>query len=344
MEATPEKTESNIRSVLRAFENFHKLLENDSAFSNVSKEDVKDYFKLAIFIEKAIINFQEKDCVDNFFSVLHSYCQAKFCANVNYKEFYGRACDHMLSKFFAEKNFKLSIIDVAIRMYTALLPKERLEFMLTDFILTSVSCTSILNYAVANKNVINGNELQAHILLESWVNQLDREKNSDVLESISNMLSVYKIRSSLPLLIKISVIDCNEKQNKIKQIIFDVLLKRMMDRSVLSKAFWLCIFKDVNRQDLMKLCRLKQEFLLHLSKFIVYLGSMMTKVENRWYGDENLSICPEITFDEMLALVRSLKNDDCLKKYFCKVFRDANTNTGLTIWKEFEQNYIHEFL
>lgn len=344
--ATPETTESNIRTVLKTFENFHRLMENSTAFSKISKEDVKDYFKLAIFIEKATMNFKTKNCAENFISVLKSCNQGLFPVMVYNIDFYSHACDHVLFKFFTQKSLKPALVDVAVRMYTALLPKERLDNMLTDFILKSASCSSILDYTVSNKNVIDKNQLHAHSTLHTWTKQLDVGKGSEVQERITNMLSAYKIRSSLPLLIKILAIDnISEKENKIRKIILDMVLKKMIDRSILSKAFWLSLFKDIDKKDIAKVSALNQEFLLNLSRFIVYLGSMMVKSDNVWCGDPNLSICPEITFDEMLVLIRSLKDySEPLKAYLNRIFRDANSNTGLPIWEEFEKLYIHEFL
>lgn len=333
------EVESEIRSVLRTFENFHKLLEHIHAFSQVSKEDVKDFFKLAIFIERAVTNFKEKNCMERFISVLQSSQKRVYDI-----DFYCHACDCILLRLFGEKTLKPSVIDVAVRMYTTLLPKERLEKLLTNFILTSASCHSIIDYAVTNKNVINKGALQAHIILQSWINQFD--EICELEETINNMLSIHRIQSSLPLFIKILILDnTNDKENQVKQLILQVLLSKMMDRSILSKAFWMCIFRDTDKQDLAKFCTINSEFLLHLSKFIVYLGSMMIKSENVWYGDPNLTICPEITFNEMLMLIRALKDyHENLKLYLGKVFRDAAANTGLLIWKDFTKKYIHEFL
>lgn len=343
---TPEIIETNIRLVLKTFENFHKLLEHNNAFSRVSKEEVKDFLKLAIFIEKAIVNFQEKNCVDRFINIFKSLNEDSERTRLYSVDFYGRACDHVLSKLFIQKSLKPAIIDVALRMYTTLLPKERLENMLTDFIVTSASCSSILDYTIANKNTIDIDEVQAHIMLQKWAYQMDVGKSNELYGTLNNMLSTYKIRTSLPFLVKILVVEyTSEKENKTKQLILDMLLKRMSDRSILSKAFWLSLFKDTSRQDLAKVCSVNQEFLLNLSRFIVYLGSMMVKLEDVWCGDSKLSICPEITFNEILMLVRSLKDySDSLKRYLCKVFRDADSNTSLLIWEEFTKNYIHEFL
>lgn len=343
METTPEQVQTNIRSVLQTFENLHRLLESDSAFSHLYKEDVTNYFKLAIFIERAIANFQKKNCIESFFDVLKSHLQDSFGAKMQNVDFYKHACDHVIFKFFTQKS---DLIDVALSMYTQLLPKERFEDMLTDFIVTSASCKTIFDYAIENKTKINKVDLQAQILLQSWANQLETSKNNEIQESINNMLSAYKIRNSLALLLKVLIVEnTTENDNKIKQIIFDLLLKKMTDRSILSKAFWLCLFKEVKNQDVAKICALNQEFLLHLSRFIVYLGSMMVKTENAWCGDPSLSICPEITFSEMLVLIRNLKDhNESVKKYLHKVFRDANANTGLPIWDEFESKYIHEFL
>lgn len=340
------KIESDIRSVLKAFENFHSLHESDDAFKEISKEGIKDVFKLAIFIEKAISDFLMKNCADKFLSVLNSYEEDSVRTRVYSIEFYSRACDHVLSKFFKQISLKPATIDVAVRMYAALLPQERLECMLTDFIVKRVSCNVVLDYATENQNMIDKSKLQSYVLLNTWANQLEIGKISEVRESLHNMLTVYKINSSLPLFIKILVADSStSKENEIKRIILDMLLTKMTDRSILSKTFWLSVFKDVDKQDLAKLCDLHQEFLLHLSRFIIYLGSMMVKSENVWKGDPKLSICPEITFDEMTMLLRDLKNyNEAHKKYLCKVFKEASANTRLPFWQEFENSFIREFL
>lgn len=343
-EAEPTATEKimkrDIETVLKAFNDFHSLCENENFFRNPCKEDIKDYFKLAIFIEKSMTDFKSKNCAEQFVAILKTNCLKMYSL-----EFYCFACDHVLTEFFKQKSLKPNVIDVALRMYTALLPKERLEIMLKEFILTSVSSKTILDYFVANKNMIDGNELEAHILLKYLA------KDCELQNTLENMLCHYKLQSSLPRLIKVLCIKTEEvKEDSVKKHIFDVLLEKMMDRSILTQNFWSSIFKNVNPRDLAVVCEKNQDFFLQLSKFIIYLGSMMICVQNAdggkiWKGDPKLSICPEITFDEMLLLIRSLKNhNDNHKNYLRQVFKDACEKTHLLIWEEFERNYIDEFL
>lgn len=338
---TPELITRNIKEILTVFDRYHLLTENKNILKGASKENTKDYFKIAYFVEKAVADCNSKNCTDLFLETLRSWNASNGRTKIYSISVYSRACDHLLAGFFKCKSLRPSVVDVAVRMYTALLPRDRLENMLSALITTSLSCKTIADYAVQNKSIINCKELEARLLLNSWSEKLQIAETDHVKELITSMLSNYKVESSLAVLIKmLATRNACASENNVKDLIADCIVKKMMDRSILSKAFWLALFSAVEQTDIAEACQAHHDFFVQLSNFIVYVGSMMNNTtsngRNMWVGDPNISICPEITYSSLLEITRCLYYYAESHKLFLDfTLTQAEQNTGSLLWEQF---------
>lgn len=332
-----DSAEENIKQVLKMFDCFHKLCENKEMRRAVSKEDIKKHFKIAFFVEMAVEKFKRQNCSKEFFVVLNLWNNSHKRKKDYDEKFYSFACDHLLQMFLKCTTLDAHTIDIAFRVYSALQPKERFQNVLSEFMLVSASSNYILDY-IGHQNHIDCKEIESCLLMSQFANQLQIGKAKELISIVEELLSNYRIESSLSVLIRLLMLKtCHDNENEVKTIIMNLILNKMVDRSILSKTFWLSIFKLTDKVDLVQVALQFNNFFVELCKFIIYLGSMMNKEVDNWVGDPDISICPEISFRDVLDMIQYFCNfDQALKKHIMEVVKDAQTTTGSLLWKEIE--------
>lgn len=330
--STAEETKDNIEEVLKIIDNLHTIMISDIPVLSVDKEDIKNYFKMGHFVEKTIENVQIKGITNQFLSVLNKSYPHTIAYDV---DFYSHACDHLLSKFLKCKNLNPSILDAALRMYMTFQPKERLENTLQTSILQTTSCRNVLDFVIDNKDSIDSKELESRILLSMWSTELKNGITDTVENSLQSMLLSYRIQNSLPVLVKaLALHDVSNDERKVIRIILDVLVKKMSERSISTKDFWLTLFKIVNKQDIVLSAKNHEEFLLELCNFIVYFGSTMNK-EFTWICDTKISVCPELSYSDLLEMINYLCDFSTnFKNHMQLIIEDAKFNTGSLLWDD----------
>ncbi|XP_031341160.1 uncharacterized protein LOC116169259 isoform X2 [Photinus pyralis] len=295
---TYESISTDITNLFASFDKYVNMYETNTWLNSVSIEELKNGFKLGKLIEDSVRNLQLKQCTNTFFSVLNAWWKQKSRTKVYSVDFFLKACDNLLTKFF-QKNIPIQTLDNAIRMYTSLFPRERFEKVISRLILMSASHTQIIDYTIANKDNIDIQFLQCRLLLTNWLQECECGRIENVKGVISNMFLSYKLQSTLPLLVTILTVNI-ENEAPVTNIILENLYMKMEDRSVLSKQFWLSLFRYVDRQRLSKVCLRYNEFLIKLFDFIIYIGCMMNYIphnsEMKWMGDPETSICPNLIF------------------------------------------------
>lgn len=336
-------SEENVKEVLKAFDYFHKLCETETIESFICKEDILKYFKIALFVETTVKKFKTKKCLDEFFAVLKSWNECHKCTIDYTEDFYSTASDHLLEKFFRSGNVSTNTVDIALRMYTALHPKERLQTALYNLILTSASFHYILDIVCMHKNQIDSKELEAHLLMNRWSRRLKIGKSEELTSIVEEMMSTCNVETSLEVLIKVLALDmCDANEKEVKEIILNKVLKWMGDRSILSKKFWLTMFTISNKTILVQVALKFNDFFIELCNFIVYIGSMMNKELNTWVGDPNASICPEISYYDLIDMIQCIYNsNDTFKAHIKEIVAEAQTATGSLIWKEIESKIMN---
>ncbi|XP_018573390.1 uncharacterized protein LOC108912598 [Anoplophora glabripennis] len=315
---------SNIIQILRSFDNFVIVVENPVWIKTAKAEDIKNGFKLGSFIEKSLSNFRSRNLASDFFIVLNQWWKTKKHRTKIYGEdFFQFACDRLLAKFFMYEDILEASLEIAVRVYTSIFPKRRLKKCISDLILTSSSQKSMSDFTIANiTDNIELKKLEYSLILSNWCNALQTGREIDVRKEVENKLSLYKIESSLHLLIGIlSLSTVTDSEKHIQNIVLENLLQKMLDRCLLSKSFWLTMFKKV---DLL---------------YILYIGSMMKHEDGLWQSDENVSLCPEITYQEILGFIKNIYDISCSSKHFVnQKLKEAQDNTNSYIWKYIKQD------
>lgn len=338
-EVMDDNAVSNITQILTSFDNFVSILENPVWISTAKAEDIKNGFKLGSFIEKSLSHFRTKNFVSEFFNVLNQWWKREKNQTKVYDEDYFQfACDKLLTTFFQYEESSEASLEIAIRVYTSIFPKDRLKKVISDLILTSSSQEAITDFTKANITNTELKDLEYNLALNSWSNILKTGRASDVRKEIEIKLSLSKVESQLQLLMGIlSLSSVTDSERLIQNIVLENLLQKMLDRSLLSKSFWSTMFKNLEMTYICRVCVNFNDFLVSLFNFIVYIGSMMKHEDGVWLSDETVSICPEITYHEVLNCIKSIYNTNCsLKQFVSERLIDAQENIDSPIWEKIQ--------
>ncbi|VEN54222.1 unnamed protein product [Callosobruchus maculatus] len=328
-----ENAQSNITQILNSFDKFISLIENPYWVKKAKVEEIKTAFKLGVFIEKVISNFATSE-LDQFNSILRKHWKTNSHFKMYDEEFFELACDKLLELFFKTENISENILDIAIRVYTSLHKQERLKNCLSKLILYSSSVEAMADFV---KTFNDPKHLEYVSLLHYWSHLYHTKKSDIVKNSIIDMLKSYKVSSSLHVLIGILSLDeIEEPDPSVQQLILRILLDKMLDRSLLSKEFWLALCKHIDKSLLTNICAKHEDFLTSFLNFIIYSGSLMNKISvGVWTTDSKISFCTEIGYSDILQLLSSLLK--CSEKVKTAIFDrlcDAKSESNSEIWDD----------
>ncbi|XP_044254932.1 uncharacterized protein LOC123005315 isoform X1 [Tribolium madens] len=321
---------ANIKQILTSFHNVNQIYENQHWVKTVTAEDIKLVFKLGHFIEKTVQKCDERNSREQFFGLLNVWGEKNQIVVYDY-EFYAKMCDHLLVKFFKCRPLNERIIDIAVRMYTSLFSKDRLQAVLKDLIMTSASFEAISQFCVANKTIINVNNLKHQLILNEWIRDYENGNKDIILTLVKESLTSFKVENSLPVLLGILAL---EVKNPVTDLILQSILEKMLDRSILSKNFWLTITKTIDGNCLVQVCINYSEFLEYFCNFLIYLGSMMEEINSEWMTNSSISICPEITYNELKTIFITLCKHSLIENYVRNMLKEAEKCTDSKIWNE----------
>lgn len=328
---------NDIKEILNTFMFFVNQYESDLN-QKPTVEEIKDDFKAAIFIEKTIRKFEEKNIVSKFINCLNGHMESLKRSKFYEVNFYKFACDNLLLKYFNGRKFD---IDIALRMYSSSCDEKRFEFVVEKHILDSGINEAILNHIICNKDAINKSELECRLLLLNLRKEIEKGKLEETKTNLENMFNSYKIDKYLSLFLGIlNLNDLSEEEESLKLMILQILLNKMDDRSFKSKEFWLTLIQNTNSNLLVQVSVCYKSFLNSLLKFLSYCACLMKYNENinQWVGDQDKSICPEITFDNILNIYKSLINVNSQTKEIVKSFINTVKNdTNSLFWDGIEK-------
>lgn len=283
----------HVTQALKAFERFRALYEDPAWCKQASSDDIKSAFKLGHFVEKCCKRFKEKGFLRQFFTLVG--------ISRRYQEdFYELACDNLLGKLLKSPAATETTLDVGVRVYTSLYPQERLQRCLKTCILSASSLRTIAEFVSAS--VPDPENLESVLIVEHWA------QNEGFKAEVQTYLSLYNVEEKLPRLVGILALKHEglESRKLVQEGILQSLLTQMSDRSLMSKFFWLALFKKVNLQHLGQACINFPALLKSLLNFIEYFGSLMVKTPQSWTTSPSVSYCHEISHRELVALLTAL--------------------------------------
>lgn len=325
-----ENASANITQLLTSFDTFVKILEDPEWILTANIEDIKTTFKLGTFIEKTTAHFKSKSTMDKFLSVLTEWWLTKNRSKQYSVQFYSVACDELLSTFFRCPDITEKTLDVAVRIYTSLFPKKRFEVVLTKLFLDTGNLEAIMDYLKTDST----NYLEYYLKLQMWNNLLQIGEENLVIDEIKDILAPYNVDQYLYILIGIlSLTDISDNEKLIQKIILQHLLKKMLERSILTKQLWFSLIKNINKTSIGLVCLNSKEFFKSFLNFIVYIGGMMIPVDNRWESDPDISFYPEITYENIFCHLQNLIKLDKLKGDVVDRLIEARDNTT-NIWEQ----------
>lgn len=331
-----ESLPSNITQIIHSYEHFIQRYENEAWFKSVTLEDIKNLFKDGASIEKYTESLKAKDCLMDFEQAINTYLSSKNRIKCYEMNFYLNACDYLLAKILRSKYLNANLVDVAIRMYTTMYPQDRFEKVLSTILSKAFSFNAIYNHTL-NCN-IEKTEFESTLILNQLSNLIIYGKLEIMNEKVEQLLANYKIESNFPIVLQILNLDDLKNHEKIVQkFILNQLILKMQARSVIIKPFWLALFKNTEKTLLLKTSSKYLNFCEGLLNIIVYIGSMMNSeiVNNvaKWVSDSEMSICPEISFEDLVSVLDVLYSDTKLKFVVKRKLEDAFVSTSCKLWE-----------
>lgn len=324
---TNDNTTSNITQLLNSFNKFNLILANTAWVKTTSVEDIKTIFKLGSFIENASKRLSSQNALDEFVGLQKSQSGIEDNTNINYL----CACDCLLKTFFRCENISEVTLDIVIRMYTSMFPKERLQQVLSELIVSSsnLECLSDFINVLPRESV---KEFEYRLHFSNWLN-LWKHKKDFIKDDIKEQLSGYNLENNLTNFIGIlSLKHLSEAEQIVQKLILEIILGKMVDRSILSSSFWYTLLQKINLNVLCYVCENFKDFSNSLLKFIIYLGSMMDKEGEIWKSDPNNTLCPNINFYDLLIVIKSICSLN--RKYVLDKLTEAKSDTGSSIWDQ----------
>lgn len=324
---TSDVIKSNITQLLNSFKNFNLLLENTNWIKTAKVEEIKTLFKLGNFVEKSAQHLTSQNALKDFLNLYKIQYPIEELGDRNYI----CACDEVLKVFFRYENVPELTLDIVIRIYTSMYPRDRLQHVLYDLMLSSNNLEALSDFF----NVLpkeRSREFEYYLNLSSWNHLKDVKKNSFVYD-IREQLSIFNLENNLSRLLGIlSLENVSEKEKTIQNDILEVILEKMLERTILSNSFWYTLFHKIELNVLCKVCENFGKFCNSLFSFIIYLGSMMDKVDDIWKSDPGKSVCPEISFYDVLVIIKNIYKHD--SKFVLNELEEAKNDTGSEIWDE----------
>ncbi|XP_076251140.1 ubiquitin-fold modifier 1 isoform X1 [Rhynchophorus ferrugineus] len=333
-----EKASSNITQILASFETFLKIYQDPSWTKQCTPETIKFAFKTGHFLEKCIDKFRDKQYLPEFMKLLELWCHKNNLKSYN-QDFFKNANEQILLKVFRTSGVNENTLDIAIRIFCSIYDKPRLKEFLSQLILTSSSINAITDFV--NISMSENSDLKHVILLNKWNDLLNVGQEEALKSEIDNWLSLYKVEERLPNILCMLCAKIPSNQlDTIKNLIMDSLLSKMGDRSILSKNFWITLFKRTDKGNIAKLSSIYKPFLDSLWSFIEYTGSMFqrdTIHSFEWKSDPILSIYPEIDYFDLFNVLKAICSFSSTNtQYIFAKLEQAKDNSNEDLWIEME--------
>lgn len=330
------KASSNITQILISFETFLTIYQDPSWVKQCTPDTIKFAFKTGHFVEKCMDKFRDKQYLSEFMKLLEVWCHKKDLKFYK-QEFFVCANEQILLKVFRTPNVNETTLDIAIRVFCSIYNKVRLKQFLSQLILTSSSINAIVDFV--NLSMSENSDIKHVIVLNKWNDLLSIGQEKVLKAEIDSYLSLYKVEERLPSMLCMLCVEISYIQlGTIKTLILDSILSKMSDRSILSKNFWITLFKKTDKGNIAKVSSLYKSFLESLWSFIEYTGSMFKRDaihSFEWKSDSILSIYSEIDYFDLFNAIKAVcsfaSNN---RQYIFAKLEQAKENSNKDLWME----------
>lgn len=307
------------------------LCEYKQWLKTITLDEIKNSFKCARFIERVVETAGENNCSEELQEVVkieisrQPYCDL---------ELLGHACDHLLIVIFKTKQVSKDNVDISMRIYQTMLPKERLQGVIKDLLTKSLAFQSISRFALQNLDKDNSKELQYRLLL----NKLTESKDNVLSETIDNMLSGYKIKENLMQLLGVISLatKISLKENNTQIEVANLICQKLQDKSDNnSKFIWSALLKYLDHKILMLVSEKYADFLNKLIDVVIFIASLMILDRKKnWVVDENIpNSCANVSYYDLVIVLNVLSNSKN-KLIINEKLEEAGNILGSEIFKD----------
>lgn len=315
----------NIAQLMNSINHFDSLLTNNSWINNAKVEDIKTVFKLGAFIENFTKHLSSQNALEEFLNITktqnHSISK---CSD------YQKACDYVLKAFFRSENILEATLDIVIRIYTTMFAKNRLQVVLNDLIIHSNQLECLAQYI----NILPPEKIREYeycLHLRNWRHL--KEVQNSALENEIKVRLTYNIDDNLNNFLGIlSLKNISEADRIVQMSILEIIIEKMLDRSILSSSFWYALLQKSNLDVFCNVCDNFKDFRNSVLNFIIYLGSMMENDSGNWRSDPNISLCAKITYFDLLIIIKKVTDIDHF--FVFNKLDEAKNDTGSEIWDQ----------
>lgn len=316
---------SSITQLLNSFKHFNSLLDNTTWIKTAKVEEIKTVFKLGHFIEHSAKHLYSQNALQEFVNLMH-YDNSS-TSNTEYLH----ANDYLLKMFFRFENISEITLDIVIRIFTSMYPKDRLQTVLHDLIISSNNLESLAEFITLLPQE-RAEEFEYYLHLGIWNNFSELQKDS-LISNVREKLTIYNLESNLSSLLGVlSLKNVSEEEKIVQNTILELILEKMLERTILSNSFWYTLFLKINLIVLCKVCDNFESFRNSLFSFIIYIGSMMDKEGNIWKCDPIKSLCADISYYDILIIIKSIYETNC--EFVYEKLDEAKRDTGSDIWDQ----------
>lgn len=331
-----DEIKSNVTQLMTAYSKLNSLLSNRDWITKANIEDIKTTFKLGVFVEKLTRHLSSQDALEDFLEIFSAQDNNN---NSNRNINYFNACDSLLKIFFRAENISEATLDIVIRIYTTMFPKDRLQSVLCDLIKYSNQSGCLAHY-INSLPKEKAAEFEFYLHLKNWkyVIQVDKSNfESELKEKLS-----YNVDENLNIILGImSLKNISHEDKVIQSSILGIILEKMLDRSILSSCFWYAIIQKSNLDILCSVCENFKDFKISVLNFIIYLGCMMEKIGDSWKSDSSKSLCAEISYYDLLIIIKNIAQFD--HTFVFDKLNEARVDTGAEIWDEMKNEMCAMF-
>ncbi|XP_071055918.1 uncharacterized protein [Onthophagus taurus] len=310
-----------MENLLSSVKLFVNLCETKTWLKTAQNEELKNAFKLGLFLEKSVSILKTK-CLQEKFDLILKESEIKTCCGDLEK-----SCDELLEIILTYQFVSFNNTDAAFRIYTSMFPQDGFKNVLTKTIINNNSLKLINDFTFKIDRI----ELESSALFGEFFEYASNEDFYNIKICVKTLLESDE--NALKIVFKLLSIESNNRC--VQDIVFLEIKEKLIDYNEVNHKIWFFICNNLNQTDLLIVCKHHEEFIYLIINFLIHLGTFMIFKHKKWVIDPKKSSF-EIKYLNIVALFRTLCSigkeirNDLIKKVL-------NSN-NLKLWN----NVLHD--